>query len=318
MPQIVQQILGEGWAWDHFRAFENEFPSKFQHYAAILITGSHYSISEGLEWIENLKSWLRTVAEIADGPKVIGICFGAQALAVALGGHVGVNPSGKFALGIEHIIPMPCLLRSPVIVQSEMGGGFDMIVSHGEQVLELPPGAIHLGTSKTAMYEVWAVRDNVLALQPHPELTPDLVLQKIHPAIVSSGRLDAEEAADVANTLLTRPIDSGVVWKMLQLFVRHGLFGKSGLRSLLDDIDLSVSAELHASLSPELDALCSVNRKTTKVLTEVALQAQEMKVVAAAITSQQRILSSSLDGSLKRLEDMASCLEASLSSLEQQ
>ena len=44
-------------------------------------------------------------------------------------------------------------------------GSLGIIESHGDCVLELPPGAVRLAGSSTAQYEIWALRDNVLAIQ---------------------------------------------------------------------------------------------------------------------------------------------------------
>jgi GMP synthase-like glutamine amidotransferase len=51
------------------------------------------------------------------------------------------------------------------------------------QVIRLPEGAHLLASSSTAEVEIWGVRDNVLAIQGHPELTCPVVLDKILPAV---------------------------------------------------------------------------------------------------------------------------------------
>ena len=55
------------------------------------------------------------------------------------------------------------------------------------QVLELPEGAQLLATSQTAPYEIWSFQDRVLAIQGHPEMVPEDMLQKIWPFLSSNG-----------------------------------------------------------------------------------------------------------------------------------
>ena len=57
-----------------------------------------------------------------------------------------------------------------------------MIESHGEQVLALPTGALRLATSPTCVNEIWCLR-NVLAIQPHPEFSPEQMFRYILPEL---------------------------------------------------------------------------------------------------------------------------------------
>lgn len=118
------------------------------------------------------------------------MCFGAQALAQALGGRVGRNPDGGFVLKVEEMQLMEPLRSSAALrlaqadVAAAGGDGSSnsssngsaaagasparvrLIQSHGDQVLELPPGAVVLAQSSTAPYEMWsAAGGNVLAVQ---------------------------------------------------------------------------------------------------------------------------------------------------------
>ena len=58
-------------------------------------------------------------------------------------------------------------------------------------MLELPGGAELLASSQTAPYEIWSFQDRVLAIQGHPEMVPEDMLQKIWP-FLSSNRCVAE------------------------------------------------------------------------------------------------------------------------------
>lgn len=72
-------------------------------YDAVFITGSHYSVYERRAWISQLKAYLRLAILGRRVPvKFIGICFGCQVLADALGGQVGPNPDAGFVCKGAH------------------------------------------------------------------------------------------------------------------------------------------------------------------------------------------------------------------------
>ncbi|KXZ53606.1 hypothetical protein GPECTOR_6g523 [Gonium pectorale] len=108
-----------------------------------------------------------------------------------------------------------------------------LLQSHGDQVLQLPPGAALLATSGgdpggpsrgggTAAHEMWSLPGRVVAFQFHPELTSDLVYDKIWTALSTSGRLSAEEAAAAEAQLKRGPagLDVDVFVQALRGFVR--------------------------------------------------------------------------------------------------
>ena len=62
-------------------------------FAGVLITGSAAMVTERHDWSERSAEWLREAAHA--GLPLFGICYGHQLLAHALGGEVGVNPTGR-------------------------------------------------------------------------------------------------------------------------------------------------------------------------------------------------------------------------------
>ena len=55
----------------------------------------------------------------------------------------------------------------------------------------LPPGAKRMASSSTAQYEIWTLRDNVIAVQGHPEMAVKTAIDTILPSKISSGCEDA-------------------------------------------------------------------------------------------------------------------------------
>lgn len=132
--------------------------------AAVLITGSAANVSESPPWLAASAAWLAEC--VALGRPVLGICFGHQLLAHALGGSVGFNPAGV-EVGSVALQPRPAAAQDPLL-----GGGAWpawVNVSHRQSVLRLPAGARVLAASADEAHQ--AVRYAPLAwgLQFHPE-----------------------------------------------------------------------------------------------------------------------------------------------------
>ena len=62
-------------------------------FAGVIVTGSAAMVTDKAEWSERSADWLRDAAH--DGMSLLGICYGHQLLAHALGGEVADNPAGR-------------------------------------------------------------------------------------------------------------------------------------------------------------------------------------------------------------------------------
>jgi hypothetical protein len=85
-----------------------------------------------------------------------------------------------------------------------LGGSMAVVVSHADQVLELPAGAQLLASSKSAAAEIWSHGTNVLAVQGHPEMTSALCITKVVPALVAKGLITAAEGEAAVASLQVR------------------------------------------------------------------------------------------------------------------
>ena len=165
--------------------------------------------------------------------KIYGVCFGAQILAEALGGQVGKNVCAiPFVLQREIVTVTEAMKRRPDYVaavrlippnacgQPSKNKASEqklaMIQSHGDCVTQLPSSATLLGTSPTAPHEIWALGEDVLALQGHPELDRDSALTKILPHV----RALTEDAAAFAKSSLRLEVDHVTLIGMVRGFLR--------------------------------------------------------------------------------------------------
>lgn len=152
---LFQQMLGgQGFEFACYPVLENVLPDGVQDCDGWLITGSRHSAYEDLPWIGRLEAFLRA-AYAAEVP-IVGICFGHQVLAQALGGKVekfeggwGVGPHSYHFDGIE----------TPVIINAW----------HQDQVTHLPEGAAIVGRSEFCTHAALAYGNRAYSVQAHPE-----------------------------------------------------------------------------------------------------------------------------------------------------
>ncbi|KAI0289422.1 hypothetical protein B0F90DRAFT_1868323 [Multifurca ochricompacta] len=71
-------------------------------YNGIVITGSAASAYEDVEWINRLVSWVADLSVQRPHIKIIGICFGHQIVARALGGEC-VSNNGNWEIAISEV-----------------------------------------------------------------------------------------------------------------------------------------------------------------------------------------------------------------------
>lgn len=129
----------------------------------VLVTGSSASITSPEPWMERLGRWL---VEVARSTPLLGVCFGHQLVAWALGGTVERNPAGPEVgtLPVEltpegRRDPLFSGLASPLLVQE----------SHEDHVRVPPPGASLLATNPHSPVQAFAVGPRIRAVQFHPE-----------------------------------------------------------------------------------------------------------------------------------------------------
>ena len=111
--------------------------------AGVVITASHDMVADETAWLGVVVAWLRSVVE-ASIP-TLGICYGHQLLAHALGGQVGYNPRGR-EVGTVSVQLLPDGKADPLL--GVMPASFPAQVSHSQSVLVLPEGATPLARSE--------------------------------------------------------------------------------------------------------------------------------------------------------------------------
>ncbi len=143
-----------------YDAVNGELPEGPGEADAWLTTGSGHSVNDDEPWIRDLEDFVREVADA--GVPFVGICFGHQLIAKALGGSVVKSDRG-WGVGVQE-----------VELSEDLGWGdsYRLLTSYQDQVDSLPPGAEILGWNDHCPVSVMGVGSNILGLQGHPEFEP--------------------------------------------------------------------------------------------------------------------------------------------------
>lgn len=193
-------------AFDHIDVVGGDALPELGVHDGILITGSRQSVGDDLPWIDDLGQ-LVVRAHAAQVP-LVGICFGHQLIAHALGGHVDRAPAG-WGVGVHH-----ATVTAPRDWMVPSSTGFDLLVSHQDQVTALPPGGTVLATSDHAPVAAFEV-GSLLGFQGHPEFVPAYADALMDRRVERIGTV----AIDAARGTLARPTDHGTVARWIEGFL---------------------------------------------------------------------------------------------------
>ena len=164
-PDMIRDLLAfrRDITFTTYSVVQSEWPDGCRACEAWIVTGSRHSVLDDSPWIRRLEGFL--VEAHREAIALVGICFGHQVLAKALGGQVERAATG-WCLGTDHY-----QLLAPRGWMSPARSDVNINVVHQDQVTTLPPGATLLASSSRCPNAMIDFGGNALGVQGHPEFS---------------------------------------------------------------------------------------------------------------------------------------------------
>lgn len=200
-PDLFQRLLADqGFTFQTWRVLDMDFPASPHDADGWLITGSRFGAYEDHPFIPPLEDFIRAVH--AAGVPMVGICFGHQIIAQAMGGRVVKYPGGWSVGRTEY----------------DFGGRTIALNAwHQDQVVERPPGATLCASSDFCENAALLYGDRIFTVQAHPEFHHDFtadIIEKRGRGLVPDPLLDAAAAR------LDQPVDDTTLARAIGDFFR--------------------------------------------------------------------------------------------------
>ena len=193
-----------------WRVFDGEIPRP-DACDAWITTGSRYSVNDDNDWTHGFCNFVRELSKL-ERP-FIGICYGMQMMAKALGGKVEFSEKG-WGIGVA----TSSVCRQPLWM-GERVDEVNLVVSHQEQVVELPDNATLIAGSDFCPNSIFSIGRHMLGIQGHPEFTADYsrALMEARRSIIPADRIG--EGMDS----LTKPVNGVLTFEWIAKFIRTAL-----------------------------------------------------------------------------------------------
>ncbi len=136
----------------------------------VVVTGSSSMVTDREPWSEATAAWLRQA--VAGRTPVLGICYGHQLLAQALGGRVAPNPQGR-QIGTVRLALRAEAEGDPLLGPLADATAFQ--ATHQQSVVALPPDVRWLGSSPGDPHHAFAAGPCAWGVQFHPEFDADIM-----------------------------------------------------------------------------------------------------------------------------------------------
>jgi GMP synthase-like glutamine amidotransferase len=171
---------------------------------AWIVTGARYDAYRDEPWIVALRKFIASVLEHQS--RLVGVCFGHQAVAHALGGKAENTGTWKAGPQVLHVEDTPWF----------EGGSVRVNAMHQDVASAIPPGARTIATGDTAEHPMFLIGDNILCIQDHPEYDAAYISALVETRRPRMG----DEITDAAlATIEDQAVDNAIVGRWLTDFL---------------------------------------------------------------------------------------------------
>ena len=165
-------MSGMGQTRDHFTIvapFLSQPLPAANEISGVVITGSHAMVSDAEPWSVKTAEWLKKIA--ATNIPVLGICYGHQLIAAALGGEVDFHPRGR-EIGSVKITKMAVAGKDPLFC--DLPRKLMVHVAHAQSVITLPKQVNLLAKNDFEPHHAFVIDNHIWGVQFHPEFTTEI------------------------------------------------------------------------------------------------------------------------------------------------
>ncbi len=209
--------LGAGFEYKIYNVTNNHLPVNIDECDAYIMTGSRASANDDDAWIPELEEFICSCQK--QEKKLVGICFGHQLMAKALGGKVVLSDSGWGIGLIKSKVLQKKSWMEPSLSQ------FNMIICHKDQVIRISEDTELLVSNDHCTNFIFQCGENMLGIQGHPEFSKDFcrALMKVRADSIPDDRLEAGY-----NSLSDNP-DNQILMQWIVNFLQKDTLGRINL-----------------------------------------------------------------------------------------
>jgi GMP synthase-like glutamine amidotransferase len=212
-PELFARLLGSDIELVRYDLDEDRFPDSGRECDGWLLSPSRCSVYDAHPWIASAEDLLREL--LATERPYVGICFGHQLVAQALGAPVRRAADG-WQVGVhdyEIVTPREWMRPSRDSVA--------LVASHEDQVLTVPDGAELLARTTGCPIAGLTIGERAWTLQPHPEFVPELADDLLSRRV----ELIGADKVRAARATLARPLDRSVIADWITAFFAGAVDG---------------------------------------------------------------------------------------------
>ena len=191
--EMLEALIDSNEKLFEFKTFEildEDFPKNQLECDGWIITGSKHGVYEDLAWIKRLSQLINDIYDA--GKPLLGVCFGHQIIAQALGGDVEKSQKG-WGLGLHTY-----RIDNKPTYMTNLAEQITLNICHQDQVVRPPQAAIVYAQSDFCECAGFYIKDKVLTIQAHPEFLVEFTKDLLNFRSEDGGGYIPQEVVDKA------------------------------------------------------------------------------------------------------------------------